>query len=162
MRGPAGAGKSAIARQLASAGMVPLSFDEAAWHLSRRTMPLAQETQREIEAALQAVTPAGVKDLRGLVCGWIRRANNRYSRLLRLGFLDPMSARIRLLTRGDVLQGRREYFNVHGLTSLTLRSYRCYWCRYGAAALVRREQPWPALVPVAIVAALLVNWILRW
>ncbi len=32
---------------------------------------------------------------------------------------------------------------------------------YGAAALVRREQPWPALVPVAIVAALLVNWILR-
>ncbi|WP_373637793.1 hypothetical protein [Arthrobacter sp. ZGTC412] len=36
MCGPAGAGKSTIARQLASAGMVPLSFDEAAWHMSRR------------------------------------------------------------------------------------------------------------------------------
>jgi hypothetical protein len=31
-----------------------------------------------------------------------------------------------------------------------------------AAALIRRERPWPALVPIAIVAVLLMNWILRW
>jgi hypothetical protein len=31
----------------------------------------------------------------------------------------------------------------------------------GVAALLRRERLWPALVPIAIVAALLVNWIIR-
>lgn len=31
----------------------------------------------------------------------------------------------------------------------------------GLVALVRREQPWPALLPIAVVAALLVNWIAR-
>ena len=32
---------------------------------------------------------------------------------------------------------------------------------FGVAALIRRERLWPALVPIAIVAALLVNWIIR-
>jgi hypothetical protein len=31
----------------------------------------------------------------------------------------------------------------------------------GLVALVRREQPWPALLPIAVVAAILINWIVR-
>jgi hypothetical protein len=33
---------------------------------------------------------------------------------------------------------------------------------YGAVALLRGERPWPALLPSAVVAGLLVNWIARW
>src|SRR6478735_2725401 len=53
MCGPAGAGKSTIARRLEGEGMVRLSFDEVAWNMGLRTMPLDVETQRTIEASLQ-------------------------------------------------------------------------------------------------------------
>ncbi|MFS0718458.1 ATP-binding protein [Arthrobacter sp. 1P04PC] len=53
MCGPAGAGKSTIARGLESDGMIRLSIDEAAWRLGCRTMPLEAGTQLAIEAALQ-------------------------------------------------------------------------------------------------------------
>lgn len=32
----------------------------------------------------------------------------------------------------------------------------------GLVALIRRERPLPALLPIAVSAALLVNWIVRW
>ena len=38
----------------------------------------------------------------------------------------------------------------------------CVGAGYGVIALIRRERPWPALVPIVIVAGLLLNWILRW
>lgn len=53
MCGPAGAGKSTIARSLEEAGFVRLSFDKEAWDRGIRHMPLADDAHRDIEARLQ-------------------------------------------------------------------------------------------------------------
>ncbi|MBT2532945.1 AAA family ATPase [Arthrobacter sp. ISL-48] len=61
MCGPAGVGKSTVARRLEREGMVRLSFDEVAWDMGLRTMPLDAETQRVIEASLQDRITALIK-----------------------------------------------------------------------------------------------------
>ncbi|MHA7290602.1 AAA family ATPase [Arthrobacter sp. MDT3-24] len=54
MCGPAGSGKSAVAGRLAAEGMVRLSFDEVAWQMGLRIMPVEEGIQRQIAAALKA------------------------------------------------------------------------------------------------------------
>lgn len=54
MCGPAGSGKSAVAHRLASEGMVRLSFDEMAWQMGLRTMPLEEGIRCQIAAGLHA------------------------------------------------------------------------------------------------------------
>lgn len=53
MCGPAGSGKSTVARRLEAAGMVRLSFDQEARARGLRTMPLAEEDHADIERALR-------------------------------------------------------------------------------------------------------------
>ncbi|WP_235654138.1 AAA family ATPase [Mycolicibacterium houstonense] len=53
MCGPAGSGKSTIARQYERQGMVRLSFDEEAWSRGITEMPLPEHVCREIEHALR-------------------------------------------------------------------------------------------------------------
>jgi predicted kinase len=92
MCGPAGAGKSTIARQLESAGMKRLSFDEEAWQMGLRTMPLPAEAQREIEAALQARLVALVESGQDVVLGfsfWSLSMREEYRRLLRPLGIEP-------------------------------------------------------------------------
>jgi predicted kinase len=54
MCGPAGSGKSTIARQYEEQGMTRLSFDQEAWSRGITIMPLPPEAHRDIERALRA------------------------------------------------------------------------------------------------------------
>jgi predicted kinase len=54
MCGPAGSGKSTVARQYEQQGMVRLSFDQEAWSRGITTMPLPEEVHRDIECVLRA------------------------------------------------------------------------------------------------------------
>jgi predicted kinase len=92
MCGPAGAGKSTIARQLEKDGMVRLSFDEAAWQLGHRAMPLEAQLQGEIEAALQARLVALVESGKDVVLDfsfWSLKMREEYRRLLRPFGVEP-------------------------------------------------------------------------
>ena len=54
MCGPAGSGKSTVARQYEQQGMTRLSFDQEAWSRGITTMPLPPDVHREVEGALRA------------------------------------------------------------------------------------------------------------
>jgi predicted kinase len=54
MCGPAGSGKSTVARRYERQGMARLSFDQEAWSRGITTMPLPPEVHRDIEQALRA------------------------------------------------------------------------------------------------------------
>ena len=53
MCGPAGSGKSTVARHFEQQGMTRLSFDQEAWSRGITTMPLPRDVHREIEGALR-------------------------------------------------------------------------------------------------------------
>lgn len=53
MCGPAGSGKSTVARALERDGLVRLSFDQEAWGRGLRTMPLSSADHADIEALLR-------------------------------------------------------------------------------------------------------------
>lgn len=54
MCGPAGSGKSTVARRYERQGMTRLSFDQEAWSRGITTMPLPDDLHRDIEHALRA------------------------------------------------------------------------------------------------------------
>ncbi|HEY6493913.1 MAG TPA: ATP-binding protein [Trebonia sp.] len=54
MCGPAGSGKSTVARRYERQGMTRLSFDQEAWARGITTMPLPDDVHREIEEVLRA------------------------------------------------------------------------------------------------------------
>ena len=54
MCGPAGSGKSTIARRYEDQGMTRLSFDQEAWSRGITVMPLPREAHQDIERALRA------------------------------------------------------------------------------------------------------------
>jgi len=53
MCGPAGSGKSTVARRLETEGMARLSFDEMAWSRGHRVMPLPSSEQEDIALQLR-------------------------------------------------------------------------------------------------------------
>ncbi len=92
MCGPAGAGKSTVARRLERGGMVRLSYDEVAWARGIRSMPLADEVRAEIEQGLRARLLELVDSGRDVVLDfsfWSRRAREEYRSLLRPFGIEP-------------------------------------------------------------------------
>ncbi|QGN35692.1 AAA family ATPase [Microlunatus sp. Gsoil 973] len=85
MCGPAGAGKSTIARRLEAGGMERLSFDQEAWRRGIRSMPLSRELHEEIERVLRArlleLVDAGADVVLDFAF-WSRRARAEYRNLL--------------------------------------------------------------------------------
>lgn len=53
MCGPAGSGKSTIARRLEAEGLVRLSFDQEAWRRGHRAMPLPPSVHDQIDGDLR-------------------------------------------------------------------------------------------------------------
>ncbi|MFK5635659.1 AAA family ATPase [Ornithinimicrobium sp. LYQ103] len=53
MCGPAGSGKSTVARRLEAGGMTRLSYDQEAWNRGLRVMPLADDIRAEVDAHLR-------------------------------------------------------------------------------------------------------------
>jgi predicted kinase len=86
MCGPAGSGKSAVARQYEQQGMVRLSFDQEAWSRGITTMPLPADVRREIERVLRARLADLVRAGSDVVLDfsfWSRNMRDEYREFLR-------------------------------------------------------------------------------
>ena len=86
MCGPAGAGKSTVARQFEQQGMVRLSFDQEAWSRGITTMPLPDDVRDDIEQALRARLTDLVRAGSDVVLDfsfWSREMREEYRELLR-------------------------------------------------------------------------------
>jgi predicted kinase len=86
MCGPAGSGKSTVARQYEEQGMTRLSFDQEAWSRGITTMPLPPAVHREIEQVLRARLIELVRAGSDVVLDfsfWSRRMRDDYRELLR-------------------------------------------------------------------------------
>lgn len=86
MCGPAGSGKSTVAKQLEAEGMTRLSFDQEAWRRGIRTMPLPVDIYEEIEQALRTrllELASGGVDVVLDFSFWSRRTRAEYRDLLR-------------------------------------------------------------------------------
>jgi predicted kinase len=86
MCGPAGSGKSTVARQYEQQGMVRLSFDQEAWSAGITTMPLAEGVHHDIEQMLRTRLADLVRAGSDVVLDfsfWSRRMRDEYRELLR-------------------------------------------------------------------------------
>ena len=86
MCGPAGSGKSTVARQYERQGMKRLSFDQEAWSRGITTMPLPEDVHHDIEATLRARLEELVRAGSDVVLDfsfWSRRMRDDYRALLR-------------------------------------------------------------------------------
>jgi predicted kinase len=86
MCGPAGSGKSTVARQYEQQGMTRLSFDQEAWSRGITTMPLPHDVHGEIEGALRARLLDLVRAGADVVLDfsfWSRAMRDEYRALLR-------------------------------------------------------------------------------
>jgi predicted kinase len=86
MCGPAGSGKSTVARQYEQQGMTRLSFDQEAWSRGITTMPLEPQVQRDIEQALRTRLAELVRAGADVVLDfsfWSRHMRDEYRELLR-------------------------------------------------------------------------------
>jgi predicted kinase len=86
MCGPAGSGKSTVARQYEQQGMTRLSFDQEAWARGITMMPLPEDVRRDIEATLRARLVDLVRAGSDVVLDfsfWSRRMRDDYRALLR-------------------------------------------------------------------------------
>lgn len=92
MCGPAGSGKSTVARTFEQQGMVRLSFDQEAWDRGFRTMPLPDGAHRQIEAILRERLVTLVRQGTDVVLDfsfWSRRSREDYRDLLRPLGIEP-------------------------------------------------------------------------
>jgi predicted kinase len=86
MCGPAGSGKSTVARQYERQGMTRLSFDQEAWARGITAMPLPQDVHRDIERVLRVRLLDLVRAGADVVLDfsfWSRRTREEYRELLR-------------------------------------------------------------------------------
>jgi predicted kinase len=86
MCGPAGSGKSTVARQYERQGMTRLSFDQEAWSRGITAMPLPPGVHRDIEYALRARLVELVRAGSDVVLDfsfWSRDMRDGYRELLR-------------------------------------------------------------------------------
>jgi predicted kinase len=85
MCGPAGSGKSTIARRYEQQGMTRLSFDQEAWSRGITVMPLPQDLHRAVEQALRLRLVELVRAGSDVVLDfsfWSRRMRADYRELL--------------------------------------------------------------------------------
>lgn len=86
MCGPAGSGKSTIARRLEAQGFVRLSFDQEAWERGIRDMPLTEVDHRDIENDLRGRLACLVSDGHDVVLDfsfWSRTMREEWKQLLK-------------------------------------------------------------------------------
>jgi predicted kinase len=115
MCGPAGSGKSTIARQFEAEGMGRLSIDGEAWRLGHRSMPLPESDREQIESELRRrlveLVAAGTDVVLDLSF-WSRRMRDDYRALVRSAGAEPET--VYLATPRDVALGRvRERRQAH-------------------------------------------------
>ncbi|MDR2998691.1 MAG: ATP-binding protein [Microbacterium sp.] len=92
MCGPAGSGKSTVARRLDGEGFVRLSFDQEAWVRGIRRMPLDDDVHRDIEAGLQRRLLELIRDRSDVVLDfsfWSRAMRDQWRGLVAAHGLTP-------------------------------------------------------------------------
>ena len=128
MCGPAGAGKSTVARQLEAEGMVRLSFDVEAWRRGVRRMPLPADLHAEIESELRARLLDLVREGVDVVLDfafWSRSSRLEYREMLRpLGIGGCPGARI-FFKLGFVSERRPDETPVRSFRPSVLRRPPC-------------------------------------
>lgn len=85
MCGPAGSGKSTVARQFEALGMIRLSFDQEAWDRGFRVMPLPEQARAAIDADLRERLVGLVRQDRSVVLDfsfWSRDMRDDWRRML--------------------------------------------------------------------------------
>ncbi len=85
MCGPAGSGKSTVAKQLERAGMARLSFDEESFQRGITEHPLSSETHAEIEQALMRRLLLLIRQDKDVVLDysfWSRAMRDQYKAML--------------------------------------------------------------------------------
>jgi predicted kinase len=86
MCGPAGSGKSTVARQYEHQGMVRLSFDQEAWSRGITAMPLPEDVRQDIAQLLRARLADLVRAGSDVVLDfsfWSRSVRDEYREFLR-------------------------------------------------------------------------------
>src|SRR5881394_3153150 len=94
MCGPAGSGKSTVARQYEQQGMARLSFDQEAWSRGITTMPLPEDIRRDIEHVLRARLADLVRAGSDVVLDfsfWSRAMRDEYREFLRPFGIVPVT-----------------------------------------------------------------------
>lgn len=92
MCGPAGSGKSTHARRLEADGMTRLSFDQTAWALGYREMPLPEDVHRHIKRQLCAELVRLLADGRDVVLDfsfWSRSMRDEWRAVVEAHGLVP-------------------------------------------------------------------------
>lgn len=92
MCGPAGSGKSTRARRLEAEGMARLSFDQTAWELGHRSMPLPAEVHRQIARQLRSELERLLQEGRDVVLDfsfWSRRMRDEWRAVVEQHGLVP-------------------------------------------------------------------------
>lgn len=92
MCGPAGSGKTTIARRLEAEGMSRLSFDQTAWEQGHRSMPLPEHVRDSIDRALRARLLQHVAAGEDVVLDfsfWSRAMRDDWRRLLAPHGIEP-------------------------------------------------------------------------
>ncbi|MCL3862528.1 ATP-binding protein [Actinotalea sp. K2] len=115
MCGPAGSGKSTVARQLESEGMTRLSFDDMAWQRGHRSMPIPVEVHREIEGDLREHLIGLVSSGADVVLDfsfWSLQMRDDYRDLLKPLGVEPETIYL-ATSRGVVLARIRERAAAH-------------------------------------------------
>lgn len=85
MCGPAGSGKSTVARRLEAEGMTRLSYDQEAWKRGLRDMPVSDEDHVQISAHLRQRLIRHLEDGRDVVLDfsfWSREMRAEWRRLV--------------------------------------------------------------------------------
>jgi hypothetical protein len=136
MCGPAGSGKSTVARQYEQEGMVRLSFDQEAWSRGITTMPLPEEVRRDIEQVLRARLADLVQAGSDVVLDfsfWSRRMRDDYREFLRPFGVVPET----VYERGNA--SARALHDPCAGTRPVVGSQRCTRCRVAAVSYTRGQ-----------------------
>lgn len=107
MCGPAGSGKSTVARRLEDDGYARVSFDEHAWDLGFTSHPLAPEQSARVDADVRAAVVRLVRAGRDVVVDssfWSRASRDAYRALLAPEGVVPVTLYVR--TAPEVLLDR--------------------------------------------------------
>ncbi|WP_040595124.1 AAA family ATPase [Timonella senegalensis] len=116
MCGPAGSGKSFVARQYEELGCVRLSFDTEAWAQGYREMPLAQNVHQQIERLLRRRLIELVRAGHDVVLDfsfWSQEMRDEYRGILRPLGVTPTVVYLRT-SRAVALERVRSRSQSHG------------------------------------------------